>query len=130
MRQFKYKQNGSQGMGHNPMIPIYDVDLGKDKNGNEWICRITPSMMETRFLWNVDFDTNDEYEAEIQPEWRESDELSGRTVLSVPFLRPEVVYCKDGQWGKANRERYHRKTVAYKDIYKTICEFVDAHCIN
>lgn len=128
MRMYEYKQSGSSGVGWNPMIPGYLVELGQDKDGKEWLCKITPVNHLTHLVWNVDFDTNDEYFVERDPSWYTDDDDPEQ--FSSPFLRPEVLYAIDEKYTEMNRIRYHRKTVEYIDIKKTIDAFVQAHGIE
>ena len=127
MKQYEYKQHEASGSGWNPMIPGFLVELGKDDNGKEWLCKISPTNMQTHLMWNVDFDTKDEGWVKVQPEW-ETDDNEPETLTS-PFLRPEVIYSMDS-YGRMCRERYHRKTVEYINIKKTIDSFVQEHGIG
>ena len=80
----------------------------------------------THIMWNIDFDTDDEYWVKKDPDWYTDDD--DPETHSSPFLRPEVVYGED-YLGMA-KKRYHRKTVEYKDINRTVNEFVDSHGIR
>ena len=122
MKEFKYMLSDSQGVNHCPMLPGWKVDLGTGKDGKVWMCKITPSSLLRHLLWNVDFDTTDEWDAkgyEVDP---------NDDTWSTPFLRTEVLYAED--YHSAARKFYHRKEVEYKDIYKTICTFVEEHGIE
>ena len=125
MKRFKYQPNGSSATGNNPALPSYMVELGKDAGGREWLCKVSPTGTSRHLMWNVDFDTNEEYMVKADPSWD-----VGSEELSSPFLRPEVVYGDINKWDEMNRERYHRKTVEYKDIGKTIAGFVNGHSIE
>ena len=120
MREFNYEQSDSMGSGHNPMLPGWKFDLGTDQNGKKWMCKVTPTDTLKHLMWNVDFDTTDEW---IAPNVYEVD--PGMDMLSTPFLRIEVIYADN--YHKATRVYYHRQIVEYKDIYKTACEFMDTH---
>lgn len=122
MKVFNYESCGGFGTERNPLLPGWQFDLGTDQNGKKWMCKVTPTNTMTHLMWNVDFDTTDEYMAkgyEVDP---------GMDAWSTPFLRVEVLYAKD--YGKATRIYYNRQTVEYKDIYKTACNFMDAHGIK
>ena len=122
MKQYTYKYQGGSAAEWNPMLPTYKVELGKDSDGKEWLCLISPTNMMKHLVWNVDFDTADEYWVKRQPEWEGCEDAEEH---SSPFLRPEVVYCDYPRWAEMHRIKYHRKTVEYKDINKTITEFVE-----
>lgn len=128
MRKYEYKQDGASGTGWNPMIPGFIVELGKDGDGKEWLCKIHPTNQMTHMVWTVDFDTNDKYWVDKDPAW-ETDNNDPEE-YSSPFLRPEVVYAKFERYAEMNRLRYSRKIVEYNEIKKTIDEFVQAHDIN
>ena len=122
MKTFKYNEHGSQGVNYCPMLPDWMVDLGTDKEGKVWMCKITPTNILRHLMWNVDFDTTDEWDAkgfDIDP---------NDSTWSMPFLRTEVLYATD--YHAAVRKFYHRKEVEYKDIYKTIFDFVETHGIE
>lgn len=124
MKEFEYKQYGTESANCNPPLPQYLVELGMDGSGKMWLCKITPANTLRHLQWHVDFDTNDEYKVKADPEW-ETDESYD---YSSPFLRPEVVYARN--YAEMNRIRYHRKTVEYIDIRKTISEFVEMNGIK
>ena len=127
MKRYTYKQDGSSSTNGNPMLPNYRVELGKDANGKEWLCHISPTGQLKHLVWNVDFDTTDEYWVKKQPEWEGCEDAEE---YSSPFLRPEAVYCEYPRWAEMHKKVYHRKTVEYKDIHKMITEFVEENGIN
>lgn len=111
-----YKVCGYQGANGCPMLPRWKVEMGKGTDGKEWMCEITPTSELTHLMWNVDFDTTDEYMAEgIETDDPQYDPWS------TPFLRTEVLYAKD--YHAAAVKYYHRKKVEYKDIKNTIKQF-------
>lgn len=123
-RRFNYEKDGGIGVNYNPPLTKFRVDLGKDKAGKVWMCQIKPTGMLRNLMWNVDFDNTDEWLAKgykVDP---------GFDSWSIPFYRIEVIYAKDGEYSKAAEKYYNRKTVEYKDIYQTICGFVEAHGIE
>lgn len=122
MRTFDYVMSDGMGSEHNPILPGWKVTLGTGNDGKEWLCKITPTDTLKHLMWNVDFDTHEEWIArgyEVDP---------NDSPLSMPFLRTEVLYAED--YHKAARMYYHRVKVEYKDIRKTICEFCDKHGIK
>lgn len=129
LKRFEFKQNGSSAVGGNPAIPSFLVNLGHDKNGKEWLSQVSPTGQVNHLLWNVDFDTSDEYWVKTDPDWYVDDDDEGEQ-YSSPFLRPEVVYCKFNKWGEMHRTRYHRKTVEYHNILRAINEFVSMYGIE
>lgn len=127
MENYEYKQVGGCGVNRNPKIPGFMVVLGKDADGKEWLCSIQATDHLTHLRWNVDFDTNDEYEVPVDPEWL-YDEDGARKTWSSPFLRPEVVYARD--YRGMNQKRYFRRTVEYIHIRTVIDDFVEKHGIK
>lgn len=125
LRKFEYKQNGGSGTNWNPMLPEFTVELGKDGDGRNWLCKVRPVNMMTHLMWAVDFDTDDERIVDRNPNWLcdEEDEYEMGKIRSTPFLRPEVLYGR-GDWSFLMREYHHRKVVEYIDINRTVNEFV------
>ena len=110
------------GAGHNPMLPGWKIDLGTGKDGKHWMCKVEPTNPLKHLMWNVDFDNSEEWIAkgyDIDP----NDDPH-----SIPFYRVEVLYAAN--YSEAARKFYQRRTVEYKDIYKTISEFCDRNGIN
>lgn len=98
----------SQGLGADVPIPTYETTLGKDPEGNTWLCRVKFDVF-VRQQWMVMFDTNQD-----EPD--------------TPFLREEVVYA-DNFWA-AHVKRYHtRYDSNYQHIGAIIDSFIEEHQI-
>ena len=108
MSKFDWRTHGTEGIGNNPPIPIWECMIGKDKNGDTWLCRVRYRHQERRFIVMFDKDVVTDNDS--------------------PFLRDEVVYA-DNYW-QAMRD-YHKAILCdYEKIQDVIAEFINKNGVE
>ena len=100
--KFDWRVHGTESVGNNPPIPIWECMIGRDKNGDTWLCRVSYRNKERKFMVKFDKDvcTDD----------------------GCPFLRNEVIDAHD--YWQAMRD-YHKMTLCdYENIQNIISQFI------
>lgn len=105
MMTLEWKQVGTERIGQNPPMPIFQCEIGRDKNGDMWLCQVQYREQERKFM--VLFDKN------------------VFTDDGCPFLRHEVVYA-DSYWS-AMRGYHKMELVDYKDIQNVVRRIVESN---
>lgn len=103
-----WKQIGGEGLGSNPLLPLYEAELGRDKHGRTWLCRVR--YRYTVNLFQVYFDT---------------DEVTDE---DGPFLRNKVVDAEE--YHKAFKREYYARMCRYEAIQDAIWEFIVKHEVD
>ena len=108
MSKFDWRTHGTEGIGNNPPIPIWECMIGKDEKGDIWLCRVRYRTKERRFMVVFDKDVS--------------------TDDGFPFLRDEVIYS-DNYW-QAMRD-YHKMTLCnYEEIQNVIARVLDENSLK
>ena len=110
--------------GQNPVIETFETELGKDNEGTLWFARAQYRPEENRYM--VWFDTDKQYEVEIDPKY--VDEGEDTTRWSNKFLRPEVIYS-NSYW-RMHDKFFSTKRCKYEDIQDVVEDFINAHNIE
>lgn len=110
----EWKVVARHGLASNPMLSVFQSEVGTDDDGLLWLCRV--QYLPNKKQFEVEFDNVQEYEVDV---------LDGDVGIdkhwSEPFLRPEVIYAKDF-WG-AKRRYFRTQYCNYEDIESVIRKF-------
>lgn len=103
-----WQLHGTESFGANPPIPIYQCELGKDKDGVTWLCRVKYRHQARMFLITFDKDVmNDDGD---------------------PFLRTSVIDADD--YWQAMRDYYDAQLCPYEKVQDRIRQFIIDHGID
>ena len=121
MFKLDWKVVEQEGQGQNPMLNVYEAQIGEDANGRVWSARTKFRTQDKRFM--VWFDNDDRYDVDVRDlEYPVVDiEDDDPRRWSTPFLRTEVLYAKD-YWRK-HKEFYSTEWCNYEDIQKVVKAF-------
>lgn len=103
MMTLKWEQVGTEAVGQNPPMPIFQCEIGRDKNGDMWLCEVRYREQERKFMILFDKNVYDDN--------------------GSPFLRHDVVNA-DSYWSAMRN--YHMMTLCdYKDIQNVVREVIE-----